>query len=41
MFKSIIYIINCRRKAKEESGLQHVLNVVFIVIMVSHAMLEM
>lgn len=39
MFKSIIYIINCRRKAKSGSVLKHVLNVVFVIIL-SHPTLE-
>lgn len=38
MFESIIYIINCRRKAKDESVLKHVLIMVF-VIMLSDPML--
>lgn len=37
MFESVIYIINCRRKAKDES-VWHVVNV--FVIMLSHPMLE-
>lgn len=40
MFKSIIYIINCRGKTKDGSGLKHVLNVVFLIIMFSHPRLE-